>query len=58
MTETKVKGINKYFVDFFKSWDFQSKIAVVTFSGLWIGITLLMPFQISILVLTGSVFGL
>lgn len=57
MKDQKIKAIIKYFADFFDSWDSQSKIAMLTFLGIGIGIILLVPFQINPYVLVGSVVG-
>jgi len=53
-----LKWYASYIMQFLKSWDSQSKQAILTFSGLAIALTILIPFHINDYVLAGSIFGI
>lgn len=57
MIKEKIKGFINYFIDFFNSWDYQSKIAMTTLTGLLIALFCLIQFQINSFVLFGSIIG-
>jgi len=57
MKDQKINAFINYFADFFDSWDYQSKITMVTFCGLIIALICLSPFPINEYALFGSTIG-